>query len=463
MGNEVENTNQDGEVLMNSATTGSLDASEVELESCRGEHDQSTISTTRSRILGFMTPKVAAEDQGPPNGGLKAWTQVLMSHLINFNSFGYLISFGIFQGYYTQTLGVTESDISWIGTIALFLAFFISGFSGRALDAGYYPITLSCGLFLQLLGVFMTSLSTKYWQLFLAQGLCQGIGNGLLFCPAVALVSTYFTARKRALAVSCVACGGATGGIVFPAIAQTLLDRVGFPWTIRVMGFVMLFNTILALSFSRTRLAPRKTGPLIDREALRESHYLLFCVGVFLAFWGLFFVYFYIRPFGRDVLHTSEYSSFNVLLILNGMGVPGRLVPALISDRFIGPLNTLIPFTLVVGTLSCIWIDVTSLRGQYAWVTIYGFFGGGVQSLVLTSSTTFTTDLKKNGGRLGIVLTAASLACLSGSPIGGQLILDRDGNYLGAQIFAGTVIFCGGLFLLGARLSYTGLHLRRRA
>ena len=464
MQSEVKNTIQDSELVMNSTTAGSLDASEVELENDPGDPGNGTKTTTGSWILGFVTPRCADEDVGPPpNGGLKAWTQVLISHLINFNSFGYLISFGIFQGYYANTLEVTESDISWIGTIALFLAYFISGFSGRALDAGYYPITLSCGLFLQLLGVFMTSISTNYWQLFLAQGLCQGIGNGLLFCPAVALVSTYFTARRRALAVSCVACGGATGGIVFPAIAQTLLGRIGFPWTIRVMGFVMLFNTILALLFSRTRLQPRKTGSLIDREALREPDYLLFCVGVFLAFWGMFFVYFYIRPFGRDVLHTSEYSSFNALLILNGLGVPGRLVPALLSDRYIGPVNTLLPFVFCVGVLTYVWIAITSLPGLYAWVAIYGFFGGGVQSLVLAASSSFTTDLKKNGGRLGIVLTVASLGCLSGSPIGGQLIQDQGGSYLNAQIFAGTGIVCGGFFLLSARVSYTGLHLRRRA
>ena len=459
----ADKSNQDGKMVTNSATTGSPDESEVELESGHGEQGQATKPTTRLKILRFMTPKIAAEDQGPPNGGIKAWTQVLMSHLINFNSFGYLISFGIFQGYYTTTLGVTESDISWIGTIALFLTYFISAFSGLALDVGYYPITLSSGLFLQLLGVFMTSLSTKYWQLLLAQGFCQGIGNGLLFCPAVALVSTYFTSRRRALAVSCVACGGATGGIVFPAIAQTLLDRVGFPWTIRVMGFVMLFNAILASMFSRTRLPPTKTGPLIDREALRDPDYLLYCVGVFLTFWGLFFIYFYVRPFGRDILHISEFSSFNVLLVLNGIGVPGRLIPALISDRFIGPLNTLILFTIMVGVVTYVWIDVTSLCGLYAWVAIYGFFGGGVQSLVYASSTTFTTDLKKNGGRLGIALTVASLACLSGSPIGGQLIQDQDGHYLNAQIFAGTVIVCGGLFMLASRISHTGLHLRRRA
>jgi hypothetical protein len=210
-----------------------------------------------------------------------------------------MLSFGIFQGYYTDAAGYSPSDVSWVGTIGLFLAYFISGFSGRALDAGHYRAILVCGLTLQLISVFTTSVSTAYWQLFLSQGICSGIGNGLLFCPAVALVSTYFSSRRRAAAVSLVACGGGTGGMVFPAIAQSLLPKIGFAWTVRAMGFVMLFNAVLVLLFSRTRLPPRKSGPLIDWDSLREPSYVSFCVGVFFVFLGLFFAYYYIRPFSR--------------------------------------------------------------------------------------------------------------------------------------------------------------------
>lgn len=456
-----ENMHRDPETVAFASTPAHL--GEPESGTTSPPHTQDGNQSLNSRILRHITQTNPAEDPGPPpNGGFGAWTQVLMSHLINVNVFGYLLSFGIFQGYYTDTLGYSRSHISWVGTIGLFLVYFMAGFSGRALDAGYYRVTLVCGLFLQLLGVFMTSLSTEYWQLFLSQGICQGFGNGLLFCPAVALVSTYFTARRRAVAVSFVACGGGTGGMVFPAIAQSLLDKIGFAWTIRVMGFVMLFNAVFILLFSRPRLPPREAGSLVDWEALREPNYLLFCFGVFLAFWGLFFAYYYIRSFVLDILHATEYASFNALLLLNGLGVAGRMVPALLSDLYLGPVNTIIPFVFFSGVLLFCWIAVTSLQGLYAWVAIYGFFGGGVQSLVLAASSSFTTDLKKNGGRMGIVLTFASFACLSGPPIGGKLLQHHAGNYLNAQIFAATVVVCGSLLLMGARLSQTGPHLRRR-
>jgi len=45
---------------------------------------------------------------------------------------------------------------------------------------------------IQLCGIFLTSWCKTYWQVLLAQGVCVGIGNGLVFVPSVALASTYF-------------------------------------------------------------------------------------------------------------------------------------------------------------------------------------------------------------------------------------------------------------------------------
>ncbi|KAL8737231.1 MAG: hypothetical protein Q9181_001885 [Wetmoreana brouardii] len=120
-----------------------------------------------------------------PDGGLIAWTQVLMGYLIMFNIWGYINSFGVFQTYYVTLLGRSPSDISWIGSMQISLLFLVSTFSGRATDMGYFHQSILLGSFLQVLSVFMTSLSSRYWQLFLAQGVTMGLGNGLLFCPVL--------------------------------------------------------------------------------------------------------------------------------------------------------------------------------------------------------------------------------------------------------------------------------------
>jgi MFS family permease len=229
----------------------------------------------------------------PPDGGFAAWWQVFMAHIVIFNTWGYINSFGLFQTYYESTLNESASTISWIGSIQVFLLFFMGTVSGRAADAGYFKLVFSTGLLLQLIGMFMTSLCTTYWQLLLAQGICTGLGNGLLFCATLSVLSTYFL-KRRAQALGIVACGSATGGIVFPIIAQKLLHKVGFGWTVRVMGFIMLGTMCFPLAFSKSRLPPRRSGPLIEWRAFLEVPYTLYTIGITMCFWGMYFAYYYV-------------------------------------------------------------------------------------------------------------------------------------------------------------------------
>lgn len=73
-----------------------------------------------------------------------------------------LLHSACFQSYYMTSLNISPSAISWIGSIQIFLVYFIGTFSGRGLDAGYYHTILTCGSFLQVFAVFMTPISTQY-------------------------------------------------------------------------------------------------------------------------------------------------------------------------------------------------------------------------------------------------------------------------------------------------------------
>jgi MFS family permease len=227
------------------------------------------------------------------NGGFVAWSQVLVSHLIVVNGFGYFSSFGLFQSHWTLLLDRSASDISWVGSISLFLLFFLGTLSGPLMDRGHFRSLIFVGCGFQLLAVFTTSAVTQYWQLILAQGIAQGIGNGLLFTPCIALVSIYWT-KRRAFTLSLAACGAPVGGIIFPVISRQLAPSIGHPWTIRIMGFVVLFNTILIVLLARPRQFNRTKGPLVDLSAFKDPTYSLFSIGIFFTLWGVYIAYFYV-------------------------------------------------------------------------------------------------------------------------------------------------------------------------
>lgn len=249
------------------------------------------LASVLSRTLSRMRTQDSSLGPGPPpDGGRTAWIMVALTHLVIFNTWGFINSFGLFETYYVDTMHLgSSSQVAWIGSLQVFILFGMGTFSGRATDAGFFKLTFVIGSVIQLVGIFMTSLCKTYWQVLLAQGVCVGIGNGLVFVPSVALASTYFL-KNRSLALGVAASGSATGGLVFPAIAQQLLPKVGFPWTVRVMGFVMMVGMVTAAKFFQPRLPPRKSGPIIEWTAFAELPYLFFCMSTFFLFWGIYVV-----------------------------------------------------------------------------------------------------------------------------------------------------------------------------
>ncbi|KAF4922360.1 Fujikurins efflux protein [Colletotrichum viniferum] len=346
----------------------------------------------RTNTIAKRVPSVAAStslaDPGPPpDGGLWAWLSVLGTFLVVMNTWGVINSFGVFQSYYVTALDRPPSDISWIGSIKVFLLFFIGTFTGRLTDAGFFrPLAISGAiLFLTVTETLATSACPKYWQIFLAQGFCVGIGSGCLFCPAVAIVSTYFN-KRRSLAIGITACGSGVGGILYPV----------------------------------------------------------------LCLMGAYFAFFFVAAYARDIQGMSYTNSLNLVMMMNGVGMVGRLLLTHLADRF-GNLTVFVPAAGAGALLLFSWTAVSSPAGGYVWASFSGMATGGIQSLFPSALASLTSDPQKQGTRIGMVFTIVSFACLIGPPIGGALISAVGGSYVGAHAFAGTSLSLGMAFMMTAR------------
>lgn len=414
--------------------------------------DENTIVRER-RVSNGNDTEVVVEVEPPPDGGFIAWLQVFVVHLILFNSWGYMNSYGIFQSYYRDTHGWSQSQVSWIGSLQMFFVFFIGMFSGRLCDAGHMRRLFAVGLALEILGIFMTSLCTEVWELVLAHGVCVGIGSGLIYCPGVALVASYFQ-KWRAVASAAQACGSATGGMVFPAIAWKLIPRIGFRWSVRVMGFVVLFNGLIIMLCAKPRMPPRREK-IIDRTSFRDVPYIMFAFGLFFTMWGQFIATYYARSYALQVAGCSDEESFALLLVLNGVGVIGRMMPAFVAV-YLGPLNVLTPVIFFMAIIFFCWITVRGMPSMWAFVIFFGIMFHGTMALFPPAVVSMTPDLKKVGERLGMVMGFVSFAALTGTPIAGSLIDLSSNTYTRAQIFGGVVILTGAILILAADLKKHG-------
>lgn len=120
--------------------------------------------------------------------------------------------FGAFETYYTTILlpDTRPSSIAWIGSTQLFLSMLIGLFAGRLLDTGHVRLVFIVGSFLEVFGMLMTSICTRHWQLLLSQGICVGVGSGLLGQTSLVVIPLYFKSR-RMIAIGIAATGASLG------------------------------------------------------------------------------------------------------------------------------------------------------------------------------------------------------------------------------------------------------------
>lgn len=150
---------------------------------------------------------------------------------------------------------------------------------------------------------------------------------------------------------------------------------------------------------------------------------------------------------GTDFFNMSYGSASLLVTIVNGTGLPARILAPLIADR-LGPLNVILPVSLLTAISAFSLLAVTSSGSLHAFAVYYGLFSGAFQSLMPTAAASISR-LDQVGTRLGMTFSFLSFAGLTGPPLGG--LLQDEAGYRAAQGWAaGCAILCT-IFLVLAR------------
>ncbi|PYI07912.1 MFS general substrate transporter [Aspergillus sclerotiicarbonarius CBS 121057] len=389
-----------------------------------------------------------------PDGGLRAWLQVVVGFFLMLNTWGLINCFGVFETYYTTTLSpplAATFSVAWIGSLQLFLLLFVGAFCGQAFDAGWTTPLAVTGSLLCIVGMLCTSFSHLFWQTLLAQGICTGLGMGLLFVPSVTLAATYFQ-RYRARALGVVTTGASVGGIIYPIALRQLTAEVGFAWAVRAITLVILVTLSISclLIQPRTDLPRPKKYTLIStiknaRIHFTQPSFTIYLVSMFFMFLGLLVPYNYLEEWITDMeIDMGRFPTAYILSLMNAAGVLGRLIPSVLSDLAISPILVQAFSVLACGILNLCWLRLHSAAGVLVWAIFYGFFSGASVSLPPASMAKQTADLSTLGVRMGLMFTVASFGSLISYPVVAALLKSAAG-WDAARVWAGVVLFVGGV------------------
>lgn len=398
------------------------------------------------------TPKVGQEHgwEGVPDGGLRAWLVVLASSCGTFSTFGYVNAWGVFQAYYAENLlsDTSQSTIAWIGSIEYALIFIPGLLTGRLFDQGHLHLPLIISSAVLVVATFLTAECTKYWHFLLCQGLLSGMACGMIFGPMIGIISHWFR-LKRGVALGWVALGSSIGGTTFPIAARNLIPIVGFPWTMRILGFIQLFALAITNICIKRRLPAKspEERPKLSLSIFKYAPYTMYTISMFVAFLGLYTVLTYIDQSAVTAGVDPDFS-FYLVAIANACSGLGRVGGGFVADK-LGAMNVLIPSTLISGVLTYAWPFATTEGGLIAIAIIYGIASGVYVSL-LAAPVMGMGSPHDVGIRIGCGWTILAIGALAGPPISGA-IFTATGGFKAVGYYAGSTVILSVVLMVIAR------------
>ncbi|KAJ7646487.1 major facilitator superfamily domain-containing protein [Roridomyces roridus] len=401
--------------------------------------------------LGLEAESSVVNDEFPvKDGGLKAWCTLIGGTLIFASTIGYINAFGVYQDHYTRG-GLSASSVSWLGSTQLFLLVSLGLPAGKLVDMGYFRHTICAGSIIyigSLLAVSFTD-QTKYYQIFLSQGLGMGLGSGLLYVPAMAVQARHWK-KRRPMAVGVVLVGAAIGGLIFPIVINRLLTRSSFANAVRASLYIvigMLGTANAIMTCPETARQPESDSSI--KIIAKDSAYWFMAFGALLILSGVFFPYFYLQLYA--ILHQVDSNlAFYSLAVMNAASIPGRIGPNLLAAKF-GVLNVLTTFSALCGLLVFALFGVTNAGGMFAFAAVYGFCSGAWLSLITLAFATTARHQSEIGIRLGVGYFIAAFGGLVGSPIDGALLDRHRYFWYRPIIFTSVVALAGSVLLLISR------------
>uniref|UniRef100_A0A0D2XIX6 Major facilitator superfamily (MFS) profile domain-containing protein n=1 Tax=Fusarium oxysporum (strain Fo5176) TaxID=660025 RepID=A0A0D2XIX6_FUSOF len=281
-------------------------------------------------------------------------------------------------------------DIGWIPGMYMFVSMLVAIQVGSFLDQrGPFAMSIVGGGGIVIMFVLLAECS-QYWHFMLCFGIFGGLSTAIAGTIPVAVVAKLFS-RKRGFAIGIALTGSSTGTVIFPIMLRSLLPKLGWSWSMRVLAFVILgiftLGTICFIPYRRlvklVNMPIAKKGglSLLNFSAFRSVAFTLVCVMFFATQFVLYGIGGLLPTFAIQAGLTAE-TGYTLVSIIGGASAFGRVIPGLVGDK-LGHYNVLIfmmALTLVfMGTLFVPFGDNSVVL--YVFTGIWGFCSGGFLSI----------------------------------------------------------------------------------
>jgi len=383
----------------------------------------------------------------PNNRLFYGWIVVIAFFVFTTLAYGTRYSFGVFFTPLQNEFSLTRAETSSIFSAYAILTIVFAILFGWIFDRyGLKRIIFIMGLFTGL-SLLLTSQTVSTWQLYMTYSLLLAIGTGAGIPLLTATISKWFN-KKRGIAIGIASSGNGLGILLGAPFATYLITNFNWRTAFIFMGIIAGLLIISASLWMKKD--PAEIGLLPDgvnsasngkainennnysnesgltlRQVLRTRS-LWYFMAIWLL-WGMSYhlILTHIVPHALDK-GISAARAAEVLGLIGGLAIPGRIIIGFVSDR-IGRKWTAIICAILEITAVLLLMWSSDLRVFYIFAVLYGFGNGGF------SPSNFSLvgevfGLHSIGIILGIIEAAWGLGSAIG-PLTGGLIFDITRSY----------------------------------
>jgi len=369
------------------------------------------------------------------------WIVVIAAGCVILIMYGTLLTFGIFFKPVATEFGWSRAMTAGAFSVGIVVRGSLNILTGRLTDK-YGPriVITACG-FLLGAGYLLMSQISSIWQLYLFYGILVGLGMSGAWIPQLSTVARWFK-KRRGLATGMAASGEGIGILIMAPAAGWLISAQGWRSSYIAVGIIALVLVVAAAQFLRrdpsqmgllpyggTQLEEQKanlnSGGFSLKQAIHTREFWLLCAVYFCFLFCLntIIAHIVIHAIGVGI---SAISAANILAIIGGISIIGRLAIGVFADRAGGKWAIIIGLTIL--TMALLWLQLASVVWMfYLFAAIFGFaFGGLLVSFPLITAERF--GLTSHGAIFGITSFSATMGGALGAVLAGR-IFDITGSY----------------------------------